>query len=213
MRTTIGANCSLPSAARAARIAALSLALLLAAGLATSAGAQATGAPALTARIRVSNANYHVPEIRLVRDDGKTVQLPEELDDGRAVFVNFIFTSCASVCPLSSKVFEDFANALGPERSRVHLVSISIDPEEDTPARLREYAQQFHAGPEWTHYTGTTAASLAAQHAFDAYRGSKMQHSPLTLMRPAPGKSWVRIDGFATADELMRYYHAPPAKL
>ena len=44
------------------------------------------------------------------------------------------------------------------------------------------------------------------QLAFDSYRGDKMNHEPLTLMRPAPGKPWVRIDGFASPDELAREY-------
>ena len=41
-------------------------------------------------------------------------------------------------------------------------MSISIDPEQDTPVRLREYAHKYHAGPGWQHYTGTLAASRAA---------------------------------------------------
>jgi protein SCO1/2 len=85
----------------------------------------------------------------------------------------------------------------------VHLVSISIDPEFDTPARLREYASKLGAGPGWRHYGGTLAASLAAQRAFGVYRGDKMSHAPTTLVRTAPGAEWVRFDGFATADQLL----------
>src|ERR1700693_5966894 len=165
-----------PRRARLGRIASAWIAMALTASIGARADTVATGEEEPAEGVRVSTLDYHVPDIRLVRDDGKTVELRNELDDGRAVLVNFIFTSCTSVCPLSSKVFADFARKLGPERKRVHLVSISIDPEQDTPARLREYARQFHAGPEWRHYTGTKGASLAAQNAFDAYRGGKMQH-------------------------------------
>ena len=193
-------------------VASACLGIALAATWVARAGTAATAEPEPTEQVHVSTLAYHVPDVRLVRDDGKTVQLRDELDDGRAVLLNFIFTSCNSVCPLSSKVFADFARELGPERDRVHLVSISIDPEQDTPARLREYARQFHAGPEWRHYTGTRTASLAAQHAFDAYRGSKMQHTPLTLLRVAPGKPWVRIDGYVTAGELLNYYRTQLAQ-
>jgi protein SCO1/2 len=162
--------------------------------------------PAATNRFRVSTASYQVPAVRLVRDDGKGVLLSDELNDGRAVFVNFIFTTCTSVCPLSSKTFSDLERELGAERAGVHLISISIDPEQDTPARLREYAHQFHAGPEWQHYTGTQAASIAAQKAFDTFRGAKMDHTPVTLVRVAPDKPWVRVDGFMTAAELVQLY-------
>ncbi len=147
-------------------------------------------------------ANYAVPDIKLVRADGKTVSLPEELNDGRPVVMSFIFTTCTTICPLSSQTFERLQSLLGKDRNRVHMVSISIDPEEDTPARLTAYAKKYKAGPGWSFYTGTVQASLAAQRAFGAYRGDKMDHTPLTLILPAPGKPWIRIDGFATPEEL-----------
>ena len=162
--------------------------------------AQPAGLPAVTRTV----VNYAVLKIPLVRDDGRQVALRDELDDGRPVVLNFIYTSCSGICPLASHVFSELQRALGAERDRVHLVSISIDPEEDTPARLREYARRFGAGPEWQHYTGTVAASLAAQRAFDAYKGDKMSHTPLTLVRPTPAGPWVRFDGFATADTLLK---------
>lgn len=153
--------------------------------------------------VSVSTAEYRLPDLILVRDDGKKVSLLEEMDDGRPVFVNFIFTSCPGICPLMSEIFRQLQAKLGDARPRVHMVSISIDPEQDTPARLRDYAKQFDAGKNWNHYSGTLAAVTAVQRAFNAYRGDKMSHVPLTLLRAAPGASWVRYDGFARADELM----------
>ena len=153
-----------------------------------------------------STVQYAVPEVTLVRDDGKRISLPQEMNDGKPVVLNFIFTSCGSICPLMSQIFAQFQRKLGPEAGHVHLMSISTDPEQDTPARLTEYAQQFGAGPEWRHYTGTLDASLAAQRAFDVYRGDKMSHAPVTLLRAAPGKPWRRIDGFVTPDELLHEY-------
>jgi protein SCO1/2 len=153
--------------------------------------------------VRRSQAQYVIPHVTLVREDGKSVDLATELNDGRPVVVNFVYTSCTTICPMSSQVFEQFQKDLGTARGGVHLVSISIDPEQDTPARLRAYAAQFHAAKGWNHYSGTVAASVAVQRAFDAYRGDKMSHIPLTLVRSAPGKPWVRFDGLARADDLM----------
>jgi protein SCO1 len=153
--------------------------------------------------LRRSEGTYVIPTVDLVRDDGKTVSLRAELDDGRPVVLNFIYTSCTTICPLSSQVFAQFQRGLGAKHEPVHLVSISIDPEQDTPTRLRAYARQFHAERGWDHYTGTVAATLAVQRAFAAYRGDKMSHTPLTLLRAAPGKPWVRLDGFVTGDDLL----------
>jgi protein SCO1/2 len=157
----------------------------------------------MTANVQRSEANYTAPDVKLVRDDGKAVSLPAELNDGRPVVLNFIYTSCTTICPMSSQVFEQLQERLGARHEPVHLVSISIDPEQDTPARLRAYARQFHAAPGWDHYTGTAAATSAVQRAFNAYRGDKMSHAALTLARAAPGKPWIRIEGFASVEDLL----------
>ncbi len=155
-----------------------------------------------------SVAQYAIPSVQLTREDGKVVSLPEEMNDGRPVVMNFVFTSCASVCPLLSAVFAEFDRRLGADRSKVHLMSISIDPEADTPARLREYAHRYKAGPEWHHYTGTIEASHAVQRAFDVYRGDKMNHTAVTLLRAAPGQPWRRLDGFLTPNDLLSEYRS-----
>ena len=145
-------------------------------------------------RLQVSTIGYRVPDITLVRQDGTQVSLATEVNDGRPVVLNFIFTSCAATCPLMSQIFADFQRKLGPDSAKVHLMSISIDPEQDTPSRLRAYAKRFNAAPGWTYYTGTTAASIAAQKAFNVYLGDKMSHTVVTFMRAGPGVSWRRLE-------------------
>lgn len=153
-------------------------------------------------RLTRSTADYTVPPVELVRDDGKIVSLAEELEDGRPVVLNFVFTSCTAICPAMSRAFSQMQQNLGSERDKVRMASISIDPEQDTPARLAEYAKKFGAGPQWHYYTGSREASIAAQRAFNVYRGDKMNHNPVTFLRATPGTVWVRLDGFVTADEL-----------
>lgn len=151
-----------------------------------------------------STADYKLPTVSLVREDGATVTLPAEIDDGQPVVLNFIFTTCTTICPVLSQTFTQLQEKLGSERGKVHLVSISIDPEQDTPARLEEYARRFRAGPAWRFYTGTSEASVAVQRAFEVFRGDKMNHTPVTFLRAGTGRRWVRIDGFASSDELAR---------
>lgn len=170
------------------------LALAIAAMTApTTPGAFAASAPDphahhhhMMPEIMRSTVDYALPQVSLVRDDGKTVSLINELNDGRPVILTFIYTTCTSICPMSSQTLSQLQSGLGTDRDKVHMVSISIDPEQDTPARLREYAKKYRAGPKWQHYTGTVAASIATQRAFDVYRGDKMNHNPVTLLRAAP---------------------------
>jgi len=181
--------------------------MLAVSGRAASASADAGSAAGHAERGPIRSVReYAVPAVKLVREDGKVVSLPEEMNDGRPIVLNFIFTTCTSICPVMSTAFAQFERRLGADAGKVHLMSISIDPEQDTPARLLEYARRYHAGPEWQHYTGTLAASTTVQRAFDVYRGGKGNHPVLTLMRSAPGKPWLRIEGFVTSDDLVHDY-------
>jgi protein SCO1/2 len=142
----------------------------------------------------------------LVRSDGAKTAFPEAIDDGKPVVLNFIYTSCTAICPILSQSFSGFQDRLGADRDKVHMVSISIDPEEDTPQRLAAYAKRFDAGEQWGFYTGSAKASVSMQKAFQAYFGDKMHHRPVTFMRAAPGQPWVRLDGFATPADLVAEY-------
>jgi protein SCO1 len=155
-----------------------------------------------SAAIKRSVTFLNVPPIEMVRADGRRVSLDKELGDGRPVVMNFIYTSCTTICPLGSQELGRLQQQLGSEAGSVHLVSISIDPEQDTPARLRAYSKHFNAGSSWHYYTGTSAASALVQQVFGVYRGDKMSHVPTTLVYRGSGNSWVKLDGFATAEEL-----------
>ncbi len=147
-------------------------------------------------------APYKTPDVKLVDANGKEVSLHDSLDGPGPVMLNFIFTTCTTVCPVMSATFSNVQAKLGT----VRMVSISIDPEHDTPSRLNVYAKRFEAGPQWSMLTGSLDNSIAVQRAFDIYRGDKMNHEPVTFMRKGPEQPWVRINGFISADDLLREY-------
>jgi len=140
--------------------------------------------------------------VTLVDQNGRRVSLAELLDADKPVMLNFIFTSCTAICPTMSAIFSSVQTRLGDDAGRVRMVSISIDPEQDSPDVLKAYARRFNAGPQWEFLTGSLDDIITVQKAFDADRGDKMNHAPLTLLRTTPAGSWVRYDGFATASEL-----------
>ena len=105
-----------------------------------------------------------------------------------------------------SSTFSAVQERLGDDLDGVRMVSISIDPEHDTPQRLQDYAGRLQAGPQWRFLTGRPADVIAVQKAFDAYRGNKMRHEPVTYLRAAPGESWLRLDGLTSAEQLAQEY-------
>jgi protein SCO1/2 len=160
----------------------------------------------MPAETSYSIETYKLPDVRVTRNDGKRMSLADALDDGRPVMLNFIYTSCNAICPVTSQVFVEVRERLGADRDKINMVSISIDPEQDTPKRLTAYAKRFGAGGTWSHYTSSTADSIEIQRAFGAWRGDKMNHQPTTWLSVAPGKPWQRYDGFTSPADLVASY-------
>jgi protein SCO1/2 len=147
-----------------------------------------------------------IRDVALVDHDGRQTSLRELLDTDKPVLVNFIFTSCTTICPVMTTGFAQLQDRLGVEREGARLVSISIDPEIDTVETLRSYAARYQAGESWRFLTGTSAAVEAAQRAFGAYRGGKNNHAPVTFFRLSPGSPWQAIDGLSSGETLLRAY-------
>jgi protein SCO1/2 len=151
--------------------------------------------------------DYQLPDVEVVTMAGEKTRLLDEVNPGKPVMVNFVFTTCTTICPIMIATFAQVQSELGAESDEVRMISFSIDPEYDTPERLRKYAALFNAGPQWQFLTGSLADSVAIQKAFDVYRGNKMNHEPTYLMKAADSDTWVRIDGLAKAAEIVAEYH------
>ena len=149
---------------------------------------------------------YGPPDVTLTDMNGSKVRLASALGHEGPVMLQFIFTTCPTICPVMSGTFAAARGKFGAELKKVRMISITIDPEHDTPERLRNYARKFRAGEQWLFLTGGADDILAVQKSFDAYRGSKMRHEPLTFLRASPGSQWVRLDGLMSATQLFAEY-------
>ncbi len=147
---------------------------------------------------------YTMPEVVLVNQDGVRVPLRPYLEAAdRLVAVQFIYATCTTICPVLSAGFTNLQRKLAPGVDRVRLVSISIDPENDTPQEIKKYLGRYQAQPGWDFLTGSRADIDKVMRAFAAWVPNKMAHFPLTLIRrPAEG-DWVRINGLTSTTELL----------
>lgn len=150
--------------------------------------------------------SYTVPELVLIDMNSNKVSLPDALGNEGPVILNFIFTTCTTICPVLSATFSHVQRELGSEAKNMRMISITIDPEQDTPQRLKDYAGRFKAGSDWQFLTGSIDDIIATQKAFDAYRGDKMNHIPLTFIRSSADGPWVRLEGFTSAAEVVAEY-------
>ena len=154
----------------------------------------------------VSVHSYELDNLAATTMQAARTDLLSTMDTGNAVLLNFIFTSCTTICPVQTATFAHVQTLLGDDVTNVTMISVSIDPEYDSPERLVEYAEQFRSGPQWQFLTGSNDEMIVIQRAFDAYMGSKMSHQPLVLIRGADHDDWVRIDGMASAKQIISEY-------
>jgi protein SCO1/2 len=149
---------------------------------------------------------YTVPDVVLVNQDGAKISLKKYLETDKPVMVDFIYGTCTTICPVLSAAFVSLQRRLGTNSRDVRLVSISIDPENDSPKVMKEYLKRYRAMPGWDFLTGSRADIDRVMYAFSAYVANKMDHYPLTLIRHPSDGRWVRVDGLMSSSELLEEY-------
>ena len=149
-------------------------------------------------------ANYFT-DVELTNQDGKKVRFYSDVLKGKTVVVNAFFTTCTSVCPPMNRNMEKIQEALGDRVGKdVFLVSITVDPEVDTPARMKEYAQKFHAGPGWIFLTGKKENLDWALYKLGQYVERKDDHKTIFIIGNEPTGLWKKAFGMANVAELVQ---------
>lgn len=151
-----------------------------------------------------------VPAFSFVDQDGRPLT---DRDLRGAVWVaNFIFTRCPSACPMLTAKFKALQADLGPVPG-VRFVSISVDPEHDTPEVLAAYAKRFSADTSrWSFVTGPLAEiERTVVRGFKIHVGKPTPNtSDPTLIDIMHGEHFVLVD---QAGEIRGYYRSEKAEL
>jgi protein SCO1/2 len=132
------------------------------------------------------------PPFTLTSQDNKSVSLTDF--HGKVVAVTFIYTGCPDICPLLTQKMVDVQDALGALfGDKIAFVSISLDPERDTPEVLKDYAQFWGARPEgWSFLTGSLETVHDVTRRYGVFFAKKedgsVEHSQLTTLIDADGQ-------------------------
>ena len=144
-----------------------------------------------------------IPDVRVLDQDGKAVRFYTDLVKDRVVAVNFVFTTCTTICPPMGANFAKLQKLLGDRAGRdVHLISVSVDPTTDTPERMKAWAQKFGAGPGWTLVTGDREEVTRLLKSLGVYTANISDHSPLVLLGNDARHQWTRAYGLAAPAKL-----------
>jgi protein SCO1/2 len=192
------------------------LAITLVLTAAAAASAQTAGRPAPPRPSEVADpqagqqaqqtvAQKYFTDVVLLDQEGRKVRFYTDVLRGKTVVINAFFTTCTSVCPPMNRNMEKIQTALGDRVGKdVFLVSISVDPETDTPERLKEYAAKFHAGPGWLFLTGKKANVDWALFKVGQYVETKDDHTTVIIVGNEATGLWKKAFGMAKAAELVQ---------
>ena len=169
------------------------------AGLIAIGGSAAAAAPGY----KRSVVRYAVPDVVLMNQDGARVRLRSLTESGKPVILDFIYGTCTTICPVLSAGYTSLQGKLGPDTRKMQLISISIDPEHDTPKVMKGYLKQYRAKPGWDFLTGSREDIDRVMRAFDSYVSDKMYHKQVTFIRALGPGEWVKIDGLLGSTDLM----------
>jgi len=145
-----------------------------------------------------------IPDVELVDHHGKKVHFYSDLVKGKVVAIDTVFTTCTTICPMMGANFSKLSRLLSDEsRARVNLISISVDPVEDTPAMLDQWSRQFGpASPEWTLLTGSKNDIDRVLKALQIFTPDKQDHSPVVLIGDDSAQDWVRASALLPPSRL-----------
>jgi protein SCO1 len=139
------------------------------------------------------------PAFALTSQDGKPLALADL--KGKVVAVTFIYTECPDICPMLTQKMVQVQDELATEfGKKIAFVSISLDPEHDTPEVLKDYAQFWGAKPEgWNFLTGSLDAVRDVTRRYGVFFSKKedgsVEHSQLTTLVDADGQIRVQYLG------------------
>lgn len=149
---------------------------------------------------------YSMPDVTLVNQDGKKVRFKSLIETDQPIVVDFIYGTCTTICPVLSAGYVNLQRKLEATNKVARLVSITIDPENDTPKIMKDYLKRYRAKPGWDFLTGTRSDIDKVMKAFNAYIPDKMSHYPLNLIRSPKDGTWIRLFGIMSSREFMDEY-------
>jgi protein SCO1 len=152
-----------------------------------------------------SPAEKYFSDVELIDQDGQKVRFYTDVLKNKVVIINTFFTTCTNICPPMNRNFEKIQEALGDRLGKdAFLISISVDPQTDTPTRLKEYSRRFHARPGWMFLTGSQENVNWALYKLGQYVETKDDHTSIFIIGNEPKGLWKKAFGLAKSEELIR---------
>ncbi len=147
----------------------------------------------------------YLPNLPVIDQDGNTFNFYDDLIAGKNVIINFIFTTCTDICPLTTARMTLVQDRLGDSVGRnVFMYSITIDPKNDRPEQLKNFAEAFRVGPGWRLLTGTPEDIAVIRNKLGERSRVLSEHRHEILLGSSAGGNWSKDSVFGDIERVVR---------
>ena len=155
--------------------------------------------------VAAEDAEIDLRDRPLVTQHGEDVLFVTDVIGDNIVVMDFVYTTCTTICPVLSALFAQVQAKLGDEvGDGVRLVSMTVDPVRDTPQRLKAYSSQHRAGDGWFWLTGPKPVVEDVLTGVGAYTTNFEDHPSMVLIGDGRTGEWKRLFGFPNPDRIVR---------
>jgi protein SCO1/2 len=155
--------------------------------------------------IEMGSVRIEIPDVEVVDQDGKKVRFYSDLIKDKVVVMTFFFTSCTLVCPPQGRSLAKLKSRLAERFGKeVFFISVSRDPETDTPERLKSWGGQFGTGGGWTLVTGEKSVMTRLVWDFTGEGLGQQMHSPILLIGNDRTGVWTETEGLSAPEEIVK---------
>jgi len=147
-------------------------------------------------RLDEGEQRRYFTDTKLLDQDGREVRFYTDALRGKIVLISFIYTNCTDICPILMHNLSDVQDSLGDRFGKdVFFVSISVDPEDDTPEELKRYGERYNARPGWTFLTGPKKDVDAVVKRFGEFQEDFEDHSMVFVLGDVKNARWSKMRG------------------
>ena len=176
----------------------------------TEPGPNGKGRESAHTRLARQHMRSNLPNIRLYTQDGDPVHFYDDLVKDRVVVINFMYTQCTGKCPPTTRSLVKIQELLGDRvGTDITILSITLDPEVDTPEVLKSYAADFGAGPGWIYLTGQYDEIDGLRHKLGVFDpdpildADKANHAGLLTFGNERTGRWAALPALMDVDEIV----------
>jgi len=156
------------------------------------------------AQDKQGNVVVKLHDLELQDQTGKRVRFKSDVIADRLVAITFTYTTCTTICPILDSILVNLQRKLGARLGKeVFLITVSIDPVNDTPSRLLAYGKKLKAQPGWSFLTGRKEDMDKVLVGLDMYSADILNHPPSILIGDGRRGVWKRYYGFPSADKVL----------